>query len=61
MASHEKNSSELIELIANLEKDRSWLLEQIDTGEWPDLRLDLAAMERELGQLLIRASELLED
>ena len=45
------------ELIAKLEGDRAWLLEQIDRGRWPDLRLDLAALERELGQLLLRASE----
>ena len=43
------------ELIAQLETDRAWLLEQIDRGRWPDLRLDLAALERELGQLLLRA------
>ena len=45
------------ELIAQLETDRAWLLEQIDRGRWPDLRLDLAALERELGHLLLRASE----
>ena len=45
------------ELIAQLEADRAWLLEQIDRGRWPELRLDLAALERELGQLLLRASE----
>ena len=45
------------ELIAQLEADRDWLLEQIDRGRWPELRLDLAALERELGQLLLRAAE----
>ena len=45
------------ELIAQLEADRAWLLERIDRGRWPELRLDLAALERELGQLLLRASE----
>ena len=45
------------ELIAQLEADRAWLLEQIDRGRWPELRLDLAALERELGQLLLRASQ----
>ena len=49
------------ELIAQLEADRAWLLEQIDRGRWPDLRLDLAALERELGQLLLRASEKITD
>ena len=45
------------ELIQQLEQDRAWLLEQIDRGRWPDFRLDLAALERELGQLLRRAAE----
>ena len=44
-------------LIQQLEQDRAWLLEQIDRGRWADFRLDLAALERELGQLLQRASE----
>ena len=49
------------ELIAQLEEDRAWLLEQIDRGRWPELRLDLAALEREMGQLLLRASEQFSD
>ena len=49
------------ELIAQLETDRAWLLEQIDRGRWPELRLDLAALERELGQLLLRATEQFSD
>jgi hypothetical protein len=44
-----------------LDGDRSWLLQQIDGGRWPDLRLDLAALERELGQMITRAMELEED
>ena len=51
---------ELTELIAQLDQDRAWLLEQIDRGRWSDLRLDLAALERELGQLLAKASERLD-
>ena len=56
-----KKRSGTIELIDQLEKDRSWILQQIDRGHWPDLRLELAALERELGQLLIRVEEELED
>ena len=51
---------ELAELITQLDQDRAWLLEQIDRGRWSDLRLDLAALERELGQLLAKASERLD-
>ena len=54
-------SSEIKELLQQLDGDRSWLLQQIDGGRWPDLRLDLAALERELGQMIIRATELHED
>ena len=46
------------DLLQQLDRDRSWLLQQIDGGRWPELRLDLAALERELGQLITRASEL---
>ncbi|MFM7087602.1 MAG: hypothetical protein ACKOXO_11515 [Cyanobium sp.] len=44
-------------LIAQLDQDRLWLLRQIDSGLWPDWRLDLAALERELGQLLDQARD----
>ncbi|MCS5705522.1 hypothetical protein NZK27_04885 [Synechococcus sp. FGCU-3] len=40
------------QLIADLQADRLWLLRQIDSGRWSEWRLDLAALERELGQLL---------
>ena len=56
----EPSSADLATLINDLDQDRAWLLEQIDRGRWPELRLDLAALERELGQLLIRAGERLE-
>ncbi len=61
MASHPKKSSALAELIAQLENDRAWILEQIDQGHLSEYRLDLAALERELGQLLTRVSESIED
>ncbi len=57
----EPQSADLQQLLQQLDQDRTWLLQQIDCGRWPDLRLDLAALERELGQLLTRASDLQED
>lgn len=54
MANECNGASELIQV---LEQDRSWLLRELDAGKWPELRLDLAALERELGQLLELASE----
>ena len=61
MASHKKQLSELDELVEKLNKDRSWILEQLDKGSWPEFRPDLAALERELGQLLTKAGEYIED
>jgi hypothetical protein len=42
-------------LVEQLRADRLWLLQQLDAGRWSELRLDLAALERELGQLLEQA------
>ncbi len=61
MALQKKQSTELVELVEKLNKDRSWILEQLDRGCWPEFRPDLAALERELGQLLTRASEYIEE
>jgi len=61
MALQKKQFAELTELVQNLNKDRSWILEQLDQGNWPEFRPDLAALERELGQLLTRASEYIEE
>ena len=61
MASQKKEFSELYELVEKLNKDRSWILEQLDRGNWPQFRPDLAALERELGQLLTRAKEYIEE
>jgi hypothetical protein len=44
-------------LLEQLTADRLWLLQQIDGGRWSELRLDLAALERELGQMLDLARE----
>ena len=52
MNSLEQQSIELSELIALLNKDRTLILEKIDQGYWPELRHDLAAMERELGKFI---------
>jgi hypothetical protein len=45
------------ELVRQLQADRLWLLRHIDSGAWPRWRLDLAALERELGELLDRVAE----
>ena len=55
------SSDDLKVLLQQLDADRAWLLQQIDGGRWPDLRLDLAALERELGQMISRVVELDEE
>jgi hypothetical protein len=47
--------------MAALQADRLWLLRQIDGGRWGEWRLDLAALERELGQLLDQIERLDQD
>lgn len=56
-ADADTNGPDTATLIAQLDEDRLWLLRQIDSGRWPEWRLDLAALERELGQLLDLARE----
>ena len=55
------SSEDFKALVQKLDADRAWLLQQIDEGRWPELRLDLAALERELGQMLTRVGELEEE
>jgi len=50
-------SSSPQQLLEQLRDDRLWLLRQLDAGSWPAYRLDLAALERELGQLLDQAKQ----
>jgi hypothetical protein len=59
-AAEHQPADDLRTLVERLQEDRLWLLRQLDSGRWPEWRLDLAALERELGQLLDQASERLE-
>ncbi len=56
----EESGEDLRKLLEQLQEDRLWLLRQLDSGRWPEWRLDLAALERELGQLLDQAIERLD-
>lgn len=44
-------------LISRIDKDREWLLRNLDKGKWPEMRNDLAKLERELSKLILRARE----
>ena len=57
----ESQSTDFSSLVAELDNDRAFLLEQLDKEHWNELRPDLAALERELGQLLNRAADTVEE
>ncbi len=61
MTSSNKQSIGIHKLIALLDEDRALILEKIDQGYWPELRDDLASLERELGHFLALASAKLDD
>ena len=48
----DQESGQVSALVQALQEDRRWLLRHLDEGRWSAFRLDLAALERELGQLL---------
>ena len=45
------------DLIIKLDKDRAWLLENLDKGKWPEIRSKLAALERKISKLIISVQE----
>jgi len=51
------NTSNQEDLIFKLVKDRSWLLENLDKGKWPELRRELAELERKISKLIISVQE----
>ena len=61
MALPNNQTNDLTKLVTELDKDRAWILEQLDKGRWPDLRIDLASLERDLGQFLSVVYEKMED
>ena len=42
---------------SKIDKDREWLLKNIDQGKWPQIRNDLAKLERELSKLILRVKD----
>ncbi len=45
------------DLILKLDQDRAWLLENLDKGKWPEIRNELAALERNISKLIISVQE----
>ena len=51
------NTSNQEDLIIKLDKDREWLLKNLDKGRWPEVRKELAALERKISKLIISVQE----
>ena len=53
----EENFKNIENLLSKLDSDRSWILKNIDKGKWPELRIELATLEREISKLILRVKE----
>ena len=51
------NSTNQEDLILKLDQDRAWLLENLDKGNWSEIRSELADLERKISKLIIRVQE----
>ena len=51
------NTTNQGDLIFKLDQDRAWLLENLDEGKWPEIRSELAALERKISKLIISVQE----
>ena len=45
------------DLTIKLDRDRAWLLENLDKGKWPEIRSELASLERKISKLIISVQE----
>tara|TARA_Y100000589_G_scaffold290366_1_gene293031 strand:- start:252 stop:443 length:192 start_codon:yes stop_codon:yes gene_type:complete len=53
----DQNLTNQEKLISKLDQDREWILKKIDSGKWPNLRSELAALEREISKFILRVKE----
>ena len=51
------NTANQEDLIFKLDQERAWLLENLDKGQWPEIRSELAELERKISKLIISAQE----
>ena len=51
------NSTNQEDLILKLDQDRAWLLENLDKGQWSEIRSELADLERKISKLIIRVQD----
>ena len=53
----DSNQTNQEDLIFKLDQDRAWLLKNIDKGKWPEIRSELADLERRINKLIILLQE----
>ena len=53
----ETNDENQGDLIFKLDQDRAWLLENLDKGKWPEIRSELAKLERKISKYIISVKE----
>ena len=53
----EPNTQDQGNLILKLDQDRAWLLKNLDEGKWPEIRSELAALERKISKFIISVQE----
>ena len=51
------NTANQEDLISKLDQDRAWLLQNLDEGKWPEIRSELALLERKISKLIISVQE----
>ena len=51
------SKKDLEKLVSRLDNERSWLLRNIDNGKWPEIRKELASLEREISKLILRLKD----
>ena len=53
----QRSEKELEKFVLKLDNERSWLLKNIDNGKWPEIRKELASLEREISKLILRLKD----
>ena len=51
------SEKDLENFVSKLDNERSWLLKNIDSGKWPEIRKELASLEREISKLILRLKD----
>ena len=53
----QESEKDLEKFVSKLDNERSWLLKNIDSGKWPEIRKELASLEREISKLILRLKD----